>query len=346
MEQQATIHIEGDAQTPQPTTLRRRLGRGLSALLGGRPEDDDSEPFETADAETGSDADVGSETIETSDTSHIPLQAIDRNPFQPRKEFADEALQELAESIAQHGMLQPLLVRPQSGRFQLVAGERRWLAAGRAGIDRVPCRVLELDDRQVYEVAIEENVKRKDLGVLEKAEAFRDYLQRFDCSIEELAGRLSMSRANVSNYLRLLELSEPVKQALSEERISNGHARALLSLAPDDQAALCERIIAESLSVRKTEEAVKQRQRAEAEEAQHSDGNLSSEATGADNGGSSPPPQNGLTSHVLSLREQLQEMLGAKVEIQVKGKEAGKIVIPFASSDEFEGLLQRLRRAA
>lgn len=305
---------------------RRRLGRGLSALLGGgrrAPQPVVEEPETPA-----------------APADHISVHLIDRNPFQPRKDFEAAALEELSASIQQHGLLQPLLVRVSGERYQLVAGERRWLAAQKAGIETVPCRVLELEDRQVYEVAIEENLKRKDLGVLEKAEAFRDYLQRFGCNIEELAGRLSMSRANVSNYLRLLDLSEPVKQALAEERISNGHARALLPLDETDQGALCRRIVAESLSVRKTEQAVKEIQAAR--------------APGADPDvipivpadAPAATPATGLNSHLLSLQDQLRQLLGAKVEIQVKGKDAGRIVIPFASSDEFENLLRRLRRAA
>ncbi|MFQ5735206.1 MAG: ParB/RepB/Spo0J family partition protein [Planctomycetaceae bacterium] len=304
---------------------RRRLGRGLTALLGGGRR----MPLPVVEAE---------ETASPAD--HIPVVEIDRNPFQPRKEFEPESLAELAASIEQHGLLQPLLVRATEDRYQLIAGERRWLAAQKAGLQSVPCRILELEDRQVYEVAIEENLKRRDLGVLEKAEAFRDYLQRFGCSIEELAGRLSMSRANVSNYLRLLDLSDAVKQALSEAQISNGHARALLTLGEADQVALCGRIVAESLSVRKTEQAVKEIQAARSQAANpdviplpHGEAPTSA-------------PAPGLTSHVLSLQEQLRQMLGAKVEIQVKGKNAGRIVIPFASSDEFENLLRRLRRAA
>lgn len=326
-------HANAPGLDGPPGGFRRRLGRGLNALLGGG--DDGELPDGEAVEETG-------------DSHLIPIDCIDRNPFQPRKEFAEEGLQELADSIKLHGLLQPLLVRPYSGRFQLIAGERRWLAAQRAGLQRISCRLLELEDRQVYEVAIEENVKRKDLGVLEKATAFRDYLERFNCNIEELAGRLSMNRATVSNFLRLLDLPDPVKKALGEEKISNGHARALLTLDEEDQIGLCKRIVSESLSVRKTEQAVREIQQLRQPD---SDGprpdppqNDEQPADGSVipmHGGESGP-----SSHVLSLQEQLRQILGAKVEIQVKGKDAGKIIIPFDSSDEFEGLIRRLRQAA
>jgi ParB family transcriptional regulator, chromosome partitioning protein len=324
--------LAGDGQSPSVLAhARRRLGRGLNALLGGGG----IPGAEHCDSE---DAD-GHDSLPP---DHIPVGAIDRNPFQPRKEFAEEAIAELGASIKLHGLLQPLLVRPAGGRFQLIAGERRWIAAKRAGLATVPCRVLQLEDRQVYEVAIEENLKRKDLGVMEKAAAFKDYLDRFACSIEELAGRLSMNRATLSNYLRLLDLPDEVKTAVNAEKISNGHARALLSLQESDQIALCRRVIADSLSVRKTEEAVRgiQKARAAAE---------SADVVPFPSGESHAPAaaeHHGPSDHVRSLQEQLRQLLGAKVDIQVKGKDAGKIVIPFASTGEFEELIRRLRRAA
>lgn len=322
--------VAGEEQSPSVLSqARRRLGRGLNALLGGG----------------GAEAVLGqadnAESHDALPADHIPVGAIDRNPFQPRKEFAEEAIAELSESIRIHGLLQPLLVRPAGGRFQLIAGERRWLAAKKAGFETVPCRVLPLEDRQVYEVAIEENLKRKDLGVMEKAEAFKDYLDRFACSIEELAGRLSMNRATLSNYMRLLELPQEVKKAVNAEKISNGHARALLSLQESDQIALCKRVVADSLSVRKTEEAVREIQKVRAAAD-------SADVVPFPSGGSSShaAEQNGPSDHVRSLQEQLRQILGAKVDIQVKGKDAGKIVIPFASTGEFEELIRRLRRAA
>lgn len=299
------------------SNARRRLGRGLNALLGGGSESEHDDPA----------ADIQAD-------DNIPVNAIEVNPFQPRKEFEPESLTELAESIKLHGLLQPILVRPCGGRFQLIAGERRWRAAQQAGLATIPCRILELEDRQVYEVAIEENLKRKDLGVLEKADAFRDYLERFGCTIEELAGRLSMNRATLSNYLRLLELPEPVKKAVNAEKISNGHARALLTLDEADQIALCQRIISEGLSVRKTESAVRDIQQAR-------QGGEAADVIPMDQ---APKPEP--SSHVLSLQEQLRSMLGVKVEIQVEGKDAGRIMIPFASTDEFEHILRQLRRAA
>ncbi len=322
MDEQAQA-VADDGSVSVLSHARRRLGRGLNALLGN----------------AGSETEPGEET--TTDLvadDNIPVGAIEVNPFQPRKDFAPEALTELAESIKLHGLLQPVLVRPCGGRFQLIAGERRWRAAQQAGLATVPCRILELEDQQVYEVAIEENLKRKDLGVLEKADAFRDYLARFGCTIEELAGRLSMNRATLSNYLRLLDLPDAVKKAVNAEKISNGHARALLTLEESDQIALCRRIISEGLSVRKTETAVR-----EIQQARHGGDGESADVIPMDQSAAAKPET---SSHVQSLQEQLRSLLGVKVEIQVKGKESGRILIPFTSTEEFEHILRQLRRAA
>jgi len=295
---------------------QRRLGRGLDSLIGGavhvfQPDEDATE----------------GQMVE------IDVRAIQKNPFQPRQQLDESTLEELVQSIAQHGVLQPLLVRPHEGGYQLVAGERRLVAAQKAGLQSVPCRVLELEDRSVFEVAIEENLKRKDLNVLEKAQAFKDYLERFESTIEELAGRLSLDRSTVSNMLRLLDLAEPVKQALREDKITNGHARALLPLEEPDQVALCERIQKESLSVRKTEAAVRTL--------------LKRDKTvpfpDAPTDKAEKPER---TNHVVSLESQLRDLLGVKVQIELKTADSGRIVIPFASSDEFERILGFLRRAA
>lgn len=306
-----------DDQTT-PDSPRRRLGRGLNALIGIGSFGDGS----VAPADNQSD---------------IHVELIERNPFQPRVDFDQEALNELVDSIRQHGVLQPLLVRPVGEMYQLVAGERRLIAAKKAGLEIVPCRVLELTDQQVCEVSLEENLKRQDLNVLEKAAAFQDYLTKFQCPIEELARRLSLDRSTVSNMVRLLELPDPVKARVRTGELSAGHARALLPLSEADQIALAEKIHAEGWSVRRTEEALR---------------TIQQQATdtipfpGSDHGGKPRSAAPELTNHILSLQDQLRDWLGAKVEIKLKGKAAGKIVIEFASNDEFERLLGQLRKAA
>ena len=357
----------------QPT---RRLGRGLNALLGGGvPAHDEINREEHAELRL------------------LPVGQITRNPQQPRQHFDQESLGELASSIREHGVLQPLIVRAIENGFQLVAGERRWQAAQKAGLQTVPCRVVDVIDKTACEFALEENLKRKDLNDLEKAQAFRDYLDQFECTVDELAKQLSMSRSSVSNMLRLLELPKPVKNALHSGKISAGHARALLPLDEADQLALNGRIQAESLSVRQTEKEVRtllgrpQPQAAapapetvaqpqadqvvadtapqefgDAAPAQEpvvaastdyapaeqpsfeTDGDGASETISIESARSDEEELR--TNHVSSMEEQLSAAFGVKVQIKLKSKESGFVVVPFSSNAEFERILNLARRAA
>jgi ParB family chromosome partitioning protein len=322
-----TLNFEGQGQG----FVRRRLGRGLSALLGS-PNGDSADS-----APAGANLGLPRQGA-VADSSEVHVELIERNPFQPRKDFETQALDELVESIRQHGVLQPLLVRPSGAQYQLIAGERRLMAAKKAGLETVPCRVLELEDRAMCEAALEENLKRRDLNVLEKAQAFKEYMERFAASVDDVAKQLSMSRSSVCNFLRLLDLTDFVKESLLAERVSFGHARAILSLSHDDQIELCRRIESESLSVRETEAAVreilKNQQEPQAETIPFA------AATAA------KPAASVASSHVRSLEENLQQILAVAVQIKLGGKEKGKIVIPFANNDEFERILRQLRRAA
>lgn len=310
-------------QSETPGAPRRRLGRGLNALLGRGGEDSDSDNPQ----------DGGAAEFVPAEQDQIDIDLIERNPYQPRQDFAADSLKELEGSIRQHGILQPLLVRPFDGAYQLIAGERRLKAARDAGLKTVPCRVMNLEEREVCEVAIEENLKRKDLNVLEKAQAFKNYLSQFDSTIEQLAQRLSLDRSTVNNMIRLLDLAEPVKQALHEEKISAGHARTLLSLDEQGQISMCEKIQAESLSVRKTEGEVRKILKGEAD------------TVPFDNTQQKPAaPQ--MTNHLVDLQQQLREILGAQVEIKLKTESSGQIVIPFDSNDSFEHITGVLRRSA
>lgn len=310
-----------DASAEAP--LRRRLGRGLNALLGAAAQAD----LKAATAEGGH---------KEADLRNVPLDLIDRNPYQPRTEFKQDAINDLAESIKLHGVLQPLLVRVNGPRFQLIAGERRMLASKQAGLTEVPCRVMDLVDQEVSEAALEENLKREDLGPLEKAQAFQDYLDKFATSIEEVGRKFSMSRSAVSNLLRLLELPEAVKKALRSEKLTYGHARALLPLSEEQQVAVCKRIIQEQLSVRKAEEAVK--------EVLGRDPNVLPMTEQPAEAAAKPAVSN----HILSVQQQLRDALGLQAEIRLKGtsQEAGKVLIPFENNDEFERIVRLLRKAA
>lgn len=311
---------------------RRRLGRGLSSLLGRGPQADDE----------------GHAPIRPVIFS-VPIEGLERNPWQPRRDFDAEGIRELADSIREHGVLQPVLVRElPGGGFQLIAGERRWQAARLAGHSEIPCRVIDVIDQTACELALEENLKRKDLNDIEKARAFKRYLDEFGASIEELSKQLSMSRPAVSNLLRLLELPEPVQVALAQGKITAGHARALLKLDPAAQLEWCGRIQAEALSVREVEAATRQRPVSEPQPAENEQ-QQEAAAEGAEPDVvpmSQPAERPQPSNHVLSVQEHLRGLLGVSVEIKLAAEDRGQIVIPFASNDEFESVLRKLRRAA
>ena len=299
---------------------RRRLGRGLNSLLGHAGE----QPGHEAAA-------VSSQ----SEMLHIDINALQRNPFQPRKDFDLQALNELTESVASHGVLQPLLVRETANGYQIIAGERRWLASRDAGLKTVPCRVMKLEDKVVSEVAIIENLQREDLNELEKAQAFQTYLDQFGCSVEELAKKMGKDRSTVANSLRLLELPTFVKEALRSGKISAGHGRTLLPLAEEsDQIAMCQRIQSESLSVRSTEAAV----RLQIEEKQSVPFKKPSDK-------SPGKPEVPANHHLQQLQDMVRDLVGTKVEIKLTTKNAGKMIIHFNSNDEFEKIVAHLRKA-
>lgn len=321
-------------QLPQePLQPRRRLGRGLDALLGGGGE----APL----------AEEPLQRLDEPDPLDVPIDRIDRNPFQPRVDFDPETLEELSQSIAQRGVMQPVLVRRHGSGYQLIAGERRLQAARKAGLTTIPVRILAMEDRDVAEAALEENLQRDDLNAIERALAFQSCLERFGGTIEELASRLSMRRSTISNFLRLLELPEPVREAVRHGRISPGHARALLPLQFDAglQESLCAGIEKGNLTVRQTEDRVREILNSREGEVDpridEPADTLSLEDAARQRAQNEP-----LTNHLKSLADQLSQALEAKVEFKLRGKERGRVVIHFDSNDQFERIVKRLRPAA
>ncbi|MEO1533062.1 MAG: ParB/RepB/Spo0J family partition protein, partial [Pseudomonadota bacterium] len=230
---------------------RKGLGRGLSALLGDVDAATGGAPATatTPGASPGASADgVGT----------LPIELIHPNPDQPRRQFTEEELSELANSIQERGVIQPLVVRPhpeKTKEYQIVAGERRWRAAQRAGLHALPVTIRELDDQAVLEIAIVENVQRQDLNPLEEAEGYAQLVERFGYTQEALARVIGKSRSHLANTMRLNAVPEPVKQHLRDGSLSAGHARALLAAA--DPVALATRVVAQGLSVRQSVRLVK-----------------------------------------------------------------------------------------
>jgi len=315
----------------------RRLGRGLAALLGAPLDDTDN-------VGTGS-SDLRAVEYPRDEVAHAPppetpsgsgilqlrIDEIDGNPFQPRRDFTEPEIASLAESLKEHQLLQPVLVRRVGERYQLISGERRLRAAMQAGWTQIPAQVREADDRLVAELAIVENLHRKDLNPIEKALSFKRYLEEHGCSQEDLARRLKIDRSTIANLMRLLELPEAVLDALRKGDISAGHARALLPLGDEaEQIGLCHRIGQEGLSVRAVEAEVQDKIREE-------DTPILSIV-----GGGETPRKRTRNEQTASLEQELRMALGAKVDIQQTARGRGKIVIHFSNHDEFDRVFGHL----
>lgn len=311
-------------------TRDRRLGRGLAALLGTPFQASDDEPVRHRESALDQHAAGDSEaTGPTVDLLHLNVHAIDDNPFQPRRDFSEPELASLAESLKEHDMLQPILVRQVNGRYQLISGERRLRAAVRAGWTTVPARLRQADDRLVAELAIVENLQRKDLNAVEKAMSFKRYVDEHRCTQEDLAQRLKIDRSTIANLMRLLELPETVLDALRNGLVSAGHARALLPLGdPKAQIDFCERICRDELSVREVERRVSELIAVEDGTEPAIAGRIGTRRTKSEQIG--------------SLQQELRLVLGAKVEIRQTSRGRGKIVIHFSDHDEFERLWRQL----
>ena len=261
--------------------------------------------------------------------TRLRISQIDSNPYQPRQDFNEQELESLGESLLSHGLIQPVAVRKVDDRYQIVAGERRYRAAIKVGWTDVPVQVTEADDRQMAEMALVENIQRKDLNPLEKAASFQRYLERYGCTQEELASRLSIDRSTVANIIRLLELPEAVKEAVRQSKITQGHARALLPLGDErEQIEFCRRIQTDSLSVRKTEAMVQEAIQAADDEPLNVIGRdgIASRTRGTSN------------EHVAALEQEFRLALGTKVKITHNARGRGKLVIHFTSHEEFERL--------
>lgn len=314
----------------------KRLGRGLEALLG-RPLGDAAPATvgATVAATAVTAPATASATAAPLAAPELPVGEIDPNPFQPRKDFDPAAIDELAASLKAHGQLQPLVVRKAGKRFQLIAGDRRLRAAKQAGLSHVKVEVVEADDQQMAELALVENLQRRDLSPLEQAASFASYLAKWKCTQEELAGRLNINRSTLANLVRLLELPETVQRALRAGTITAGHARAMLPLGDErEQLAVCQQIEKEGLSVRATEELVTELIRT-ADEPQ----TISTSGKPAPRAAAVRGKRN---DHLATLEQQLRASLGTKVDLKTTSNGQGKITVHFRNHAEFERIFAEL----
>ena len=284
---------------------KKRLGRGLGSLIGNIDE-----------VTSATEADKADGLVE------LDIDRIQRGKYQPRQNFDQQALQELADSIAAQGVVQPVVVRPEGNHYELVAGERRWRAAQLAGLQKLPAVVRDLDAKSAAAVALIENIQREDLNPLEEATAFLRLIEEFDLTHQQVADSVGRSRATVSNMLRLLDLADPVKDQVNKGLLDMGHARALLALIRHDQVEIAGLVINRGLSVRETELLVKK--------------TLASQPGAKKATAAAPDPD------VRRLENSLSEKLGARVKIKPGKNGSGQLVIHFHSSAELDGILDHL----
>jgi len=287
---------------------RPALGRGMAALLSNAPEPVRASP----------------PAVPGRALLSLPIEAIERCADQPRKRFEEAKLEELAASIREKGVLEPILVRREGAKYRIIAGERRWRAAQRAGLKELPAVVREASDREAFEIALVENLQRADLNVIEEAEAYDVLLQDHSLTQEEIAKRVGKERSTVANALRLLKLPEEVRDAVRDGRLDMGHARALLGL--DDPEAIRKaalRAIREQLSVRATEALVR-------------------EQSGGGTGTKEKAAAAGDSPAVRDLTQRLQRRLGARCRVVPRSQQAGKLEIEYTSLDELDGILGRI----
>ncbi|WP_439886901.1 ParB/RepB/Spo0J family partition protein [Pseudomonas sp. MBLB4123] len=286
---------------------KRGLGRGLDALLGGTSV--------TA---------LQEEAVQTDrqELQHLPLELIQRGKYQPRRDMDPTALEELAQSIKAQGVMQPIVVRPiDGGRYEIVAGERRWRACHQAGLERIPAMVRELPDEAAIAMALIENIQREDLNPIEEAVALQRLQQEFQLTQQQVAEAVGKSRATITNLLRLIGLPEEIKTLLAHGDLEMGHARALLGLPVEQQVEGARHVVARGLTVRQTEALVRQWLNAKEKPVEKV----------------KPDPD------ISRLEQRLAERLGSPVQIKHGQKGKGQLVIRYSSLDELQGVLAHIR---
>ncbi len=295
------------------------LGRGLDALLGaGAAAARDGGGQDATGPDDAASSVPAAETLRS-----LPVERIQRGRYQPRQDFREETLQELAASIRVQGIVQPVLVRPLGGdRYELIAGERRWRAAQLAGLREVPAVIRDIPDQAAIAVSLIENIQREDLNPLEEAAALQRLINEFQLTHQQAADAVGRSRTAVTNLLRLLELSEDVRQLVMERKLDMGHARALLPLPPALQREAAHQVLLRGLSVREAEQLAQRLQQ--------------SDATPA-------APVKLIDPDICLLQNDLSQRLGARVQVRHGPSGKGRVVIQYNSLDELDGIIAKVK---
>ena len=314
---------------------RRGLGRGLDALLGVASAIPDTTEKESgisstvkkaadneSEAVAEANASAGSATIAVAGQNQLGIDLIRRGRFQPRRNFDEEKLRELADSITAQGIIQPIVVRPVNDHYEIIAGERRWRAAQLAGLSEMPVVIRDVDDQAAMAMALIENIQRDDLNPLEEAEALQRLLNEFTLTHQQIAQAVGKSRTTVTNLLRLIELEADAKELLEQGKLEMGHARAILGLKGALQSEAAAKVVRAGLSVRETEKLVRRLQGLEAKPA--------------------PAAEKIVDPNIRSLEQRLCEKLGAIVKLHSGTKGKGKLVISYNSLEELDGILEHI----
>lgn len=296
--------------------LSKGLGKGLDTLIPNGKENTTA----LKKAENVKIKEVVKEVVK--DELFVKINQVEPNREQPRKDFNEDALMELSDSIRQYGIIQPLIVKERNGYYEIVAGERRWRAAKMAGLKEIPVIIKDYSEQEIAEIALIENLQREDLNPIEEAMAYKRLLTEFNLKQDEVAERVSKSRTAVTNSMRLLKLSEKVQQMLIDDMISSGHARALLSIEDEElQYSIATKIFDEKLSVRETEKLVKNLDKPKKEPVVLDDGAIYED-----------------------LQEKIKSIMGTKVVINRKTNTKGKIEIEYYSVDELDRIMDLFRK--
>ena len=297
------------------------IGRGLNTLIPKAPIVDEEDVEQVKKKVSRSSK--SKKKAEPEKELTLPIDKIEPNPDQPRNQFDEDTLQELSDSIKQYGMLQPILVTPKDDFYEIIAGERRWRAAKYIGIKEIPAVIMDLTEKQILEISLIENIQREDLNSIEEAMAYKRLMEEFQLKQDEVAGKVSKSRAAITNSLRLLKLDPRVQKMLEEEMISTGHARALLAITnKDQQYEIAQKVFDEKLSVRDIEKLVKDLKKIKKNKKEEKD-----------------------VHDILytQLEESMKQVLGSKVTIKNKKNNKGKIEIEYYSQDELERIVDMIR---
>jgi ParB family chromosome partitioning protein len=322
------FHVEHASHNLKPLEARMsiakgrsRLGRGLSSLMGSAPGVETNLPVMRELPDESATAPDNSPAVNGASPTEIPVGQVSVNPHQPRRSFDEAALSQLAESIKSSGLIQPIIVRPFDGGYQLIAGERRLRAAKIAGLATIPAIVRDVDGLSQAQMALDENVQREDLNPLDRAAAYRTLMDQLGLTQAELAGRLGEDRSTIANHLRLLDLSDSVREHLAAGRLSLGHAKLLAGVADIlEQQRLAELVVAQDLSVRNLERMIQ------------------SPARDPETKAASTP-----SAYIADLEKTISRQLGMRVQVRRSGsKGKGRLVVHYASLDQFDQLVAKL----